>query len=86
MYATQDSRLAAFLMVHDIKFEGTEVRYQEEDDRVLLRFIITDQNRFAELKRKFFEGGEVPALLYANCLKATMHAIREARELARTAR
>jgi hypothetical protein len=82
-YSTQDSRLAAYLMIHGVKFEGTELKYQDEDDRVLLRFIVDDENKFADLKRKFFEDGLVPALRYANALKTVMHTIREARELAR---
>lgn len=82
-YSTQDSRLASFLMINGVKLEGTELKYQDEDDRVLLRFIIEDEDKFAELKRQFFEGGLVPALAYANAMKSTMHMIREARELAR---
>jgi hypothetical protein len=82
-YQTQDSRLAAFFLTNGIPFSGTELRYQDEDDRVLLNFTITDQDKFAQLKRDFFENGTVPALLFANNLKFIMHAIREARELAR---
>jgi len=85
-YQTQDSRLAAYLLTNGIPLFGTEVRYQEEDDRVLLTFTIEDQDQFSQLKRDFFENGKVPALLFANNLKFVMHAIREARELARTAR
>ncbi len=82
-YQTQDSRLAAFLLTNGIPMMGTELRYQEEDDRVLLTFNIADQDKFSQLKRDFFENGQVPALLFANNLKFIMHAIREARELAR---
>ena len=84
-YATQDSRLASFFFVHGVAFVGTEIRYQDEEDRVLLRFRIDDEEKFAQLKRDFFEGGQVPALEFANRMKATMHIIREARELARDA-
>lgn len=82
-YSTQDSRLSAFFMFHNIPFIGTEIRCQDEDDRVLLRFRIDDEEKFAQLKRDFFEGGRIPALAFANLLKSTMHIIREARELAR---
>lgn len=82
-YSTQDSRLAAFLMLNGVTFAGTELRYQDDDDRVLLQFTIEDQDKFSELKRQFFEGGTVPALAFANQMKFVMHAIREARELAR---
>lgn len=85
-YATQDSRLAAFFLVNGIPFEGTETRYQDEDDRVLLRFVIEDEEKFSQLKRDFFEGGSVPALAFANSMKSVMHLIREARELAREGR
>jgi hypothetical protein len=84
-YQTQDSRLAAFFLVNGFTLAGTELRYQDEDDRVLLTFNIDDEEKFAQLKRDFFEGGKVPALAYANHLKFVMHAIREARELARAA-
>ncbi len=84
-YSTQDSRLSAFFMLHEIPFIGTEIRYQDEEDRVLLRFRIDDEEKFSKLKRDFFEGGVVPALAFANLLKSTMHIIREARELARDA-
>lgn len=70
-------------MVNGLTLQGTEVRYQDEEERVLLRFEITDDSKFAELKRQFFEGGLVPALEFANSMKKTMHVIREARELAR---
>ena len=86
LYQTQDSRLASFLILNGMTLEGTEIRYQNEEDRVLLRFNITDEEDFARLKREFFEGGTVPALAFANILKSTMHTIREARELARQAR
>jgi hypothetical protein len=86
LYQTQDSRLASFLILNGMVLEGTEIRYQNEEDRVLLRFNITDEEQFARLKREFFEGGMVPALQFANILKSTMHTIREARELAREAR
>jgi len=85
-YQTQDSRLAAFFLINGIPFEGTETRCQEEDDRVLLRFRIDDEEKFAQLKRDFFEDGLVPALAFANSMKSVMHLIREARELARDAR
>lgn len=85
IYQTQDSRLAAFFILHGIPLQGTELRYQDKEERVLLRFVIEDEDKFAQLKRDFFEGGLVPALAYANSLKSTMHAIREARELAREA-
>jgi len=85
IYTTQDSRLGAFLLIHNVPFEGTELRYQGEDDRVLLRFIIKDEGELQKLKRDFFEGGTVPALAYSNAMKTVMHAIREARELAREA-
>ena len=84
-YQTQDSRLAAFMITNGIPLLGTELRYQDEDDRVLLSFLIDDQEKFAQLKRDFFENGQVPALLFANNLKFVMHAIREAREIARIA-
>jgi hypothetical protein len=84
-YQTQDSRLAAFFLTNGIPLFGTEVRYQDEDDRVLLTFDIQDEAQFVQLKRQFFEGGTVPALQFANHLKFIMHAIREARELARQA-
>jgi hypothetical protein len=79
-YETQDSRLASFLQLHGAKFEGTEVR---DDDRVLIKFSI-EPEELAKLKRAFFEGGQVPALQFANALKSTMHVIREARELSRS--
>jgi len=85
-YSTQDSRLGAFLILNGVPFTGTEIRYQNEEDRVLLRFDITDEEQFARLKREFFEDGQVPALRYANQMKSVMHAIREAREIARDAR
>jgi hypothetical protein len=84
IYSTQDSRLCAFLMINNVPFIGTELKYQDDDDRVLLQFNIEDQEKFSELKRQFFEGGTVPALAFANQMKFVMHAIREARELART--
>ena len=85
VYSTADSRLAAFLQVRGIPLSGTETRFQGEDDRVHLRFEV-DEARIVELKREFFEGGQVPALEFANFMKSTMHAIREAREIARDAR
>lgn len=83
VYSTQDSRLAAFFLVNGMTLEGTETRYQDEEERVLLRFEISDDSKFSELKRQFFEGGTTPALEFANAMKRVMHTIREARELAR---
>ena len=82
IYSTADSRLAAFLQVRGVTLSGTETRYQGEEDRVHLLFNV-DDSRIAELKREFFEGGQVPALEFANNMKQIMHTIREARELAR---
>jgi len=84
-YSTADSRLAAFLQVRGVPLFGTEVRYQGEEDRVHLLFNVED-NKIAELKREFFEGGQCPALELLNFHKSTMHCIREARELARESR
>jgi hypothetical protein len=81
-YATQDTRMAAYFMLKEMPFLGTETKHQNDDDRVYLMFDIPE-NTLVELKRDFFEGGQVPALLYANFLKQTMHVVREARELAR---
>ena len=77
--------LAAFLQVRGIPLAGTDTRYSGDEDRVHLLFEV-DEDKITGLKREFFEGGEVPALEFANCMKSTMHAIREARELAREAR
>jgi hypothetical protein len=85
-YNTQDSRLAAFFLINGIPFVGTETRFQDDDDRVLLQFRIDDEEKFAQLKRDFFEGGLVPALAFANAMKSVMHAIREARELSRSSK
>lgn len=82
-YLTQDSRLASFLVIHGMSLDGTEIRYQGEEDRVMLRFNVPDEQVLLNLKREFFEGGKVPALAFSNTMKATMHIIREARELAR---
>jgi hypothetical protein len=81
-YQTADSRLAAFLQVRGVPLFGTETRYQGEEDRVHLLFEVDDK-RIAELKREFFEGASAPALELLNAHKATMHTIRQARELAR---
>jgi hypothetical protein len=85
-YATSDSRLAAFFLLHGVKFENTEVLDKNGDDRVSLRFSFESEERLAELKRGFFEGATVPALTFANSLKTTMHMIRQAREMAREGR
>lgn len=85
LYATQDTRMAGYFLVKELPLLGTEVKYQADDDRVYLQFDIPE-NTLTELKREFFEGGAVPALAYANCLKTVMHCVREARELAREAR
>jgi hypothetical protein len=85
VYSTADSRLAAFLQVRGVVLHGTETRYQGDEDRVHLLFNV-DENRIAELKREFFEGGQCAALELLNFHKATMHCIREARELARESR
>jgi hypothetical protein len=84
-YSTADSRLAAFLQVRGVALVGTETRYQGDEDRVHLLFEV-DERRIAELKREFFEGAACPALELLNFHKATMHCIREARELARESR
>lgn len=84
-YSTGDSRLSAFLMVRGCTIAGTETRQQGEEDRVHFLFNVDDA-RIAELKREFFEGGQVAALEYANFMKQCMHLVREARELARESR
>jgi len=81
-YATADSRLAAFLLTRGVPLKGTETKYRGEEDRVMLLFDV-DEDRLASLKREFFEGAEAPALTLLNHAKSVMHAIREARELAR---
>lgn len=85
VYSTADSRLAAFLQVRGVALTGTETRYQGQEDRVHLLFEV-DEHRIAELKREFFEGASAPALEILNFHKATMHCIREARELSRESR
>ena len=82
IYQTADSRLCAFLIVRGCSLAGTETKYQGEEDRVHFLFNV-DEDKITGLKREFFEGGEVPALEFANVMKSTMHAIREAREIAR---
>lgn len=84
-YSTGDSRLSAFLIIRGCNLVGTETRMQGEEDRVHFLFNV-DEARIAELKREFFEGGQVPALEYGNSMKQCMHLVREARELAREAR
>jgi hypothetical protein len=81
-YSTADSRLASFFVVRGHPLRGTDTRYQGDEDRVHLLFDI-EEDKLTSLKREFFEGGQVPALEFANSMKALMHAIREARELAR---
>ena len=82
VYSTSDSRLASFLQIRGVALQGTDTRYQGEEDRVHLLFEV-NEDQITGLKREFFEGGQVPALEFANVMKSTMHAIREARELAR---
>lgn len=69
-------------MLKEVPFTGTEIKYQQDDERVYLGFDVPE-GQLTELKREFFEGACVPALSYANFLKQTMHIVREARELAR---
>ena len=82
VYSTSDSRLAAFLQARGISLSGTDTRYQGEEDRVHLLFNV-EESQITSLKREFFEGGQCAALPLLNFHKSTMHAIREARELAR---
>jgi len=82
IYSTSDSRLASFIQIRGISLAGTDTRYSGDEDRVHLLFEV-DEDRITQLKREFFEQGMVPALEFANVMKSTMHAIREARELAR---
>ena len=82
VYSTADSRLASFIQVRGVSLQGTDTRYQGDEDRVHLLFEV-EEDQITSLKREFFEGGQVPALEFANVMKSTMHAIREARELAR---
>lgn len=84
-YSTADSRLASYIQVRGVPLVGTETRYQGEEDRVHLVFEV-DETLITQLKREFFEGATSPALELLNLHKATMHCIREARELAREAR
>lgn len=84
-YSTADSRLSAFLLIRGCNLTGTETRYQGEDDRVHFVFEVDDA-QISQLKREFFEGGQVPALEFANSMKNCMHLVREARELARESR
>lgn len=85
IYQTADSRLAAFLQVRGVALAGTETRYQGDEDRVHMIFNV-DDDKIAELKRDFFENGQVCALEFANSMKNIMHLVREARELARESR
>ena len=82
VYSTADSRLGAYFLLNGYQLDGTEVRNFREDDRVLLRFNIED-TALARMKREFFESEKGPFLAYSNFQKFAMHAIREARELAR---
>ena len=82
VYSTADSRLASYFLLSGYQLEGTEVRNFKDDDRVLLRFNIEEAD-LARLKREFFESEKGPFLEYGNFQKFVMHAIREARELAR---
>ena len=82
VYSTSDSRLASFLQIRGVALQGTDTRYSGDEDRVHLLFEV-NEDQITGLKREFFEGGQVPALEFANVMKSTMHAIREARELAR---
>ena len=74
--------MAAYFLLKGLPFMSTEIKYQNEDDRVYLQFDVP-ADKLTELKRNFFEGGEVSALAYANAMKQMMHVVREARELAR---
>jgi hypothetical protein len=82
LYVTQDTRMAAYFLLKGLPLLGTEIKYQQDDERVYLQFEIPDE-ALTGLKRDFFENAEVPALAYANSLKSCMHIVREARELAR---
>ena len=82
VYSSADSRLCSYFILNGYELEGTEVRNFKDDDRVLLRFNIGEED-LARLKREFFESEKGPFLEYANAQKFCMHAIREARELAR---
>lgn len=85
VYSTADSRLASFIQVRGVPLVGTDTRYQGDEDRVHLLFEV-DEEKITGIKREFFEGATAPALELLNFHKATMHTIREARELAREAR
>lgn len=84
-YSTADSRLASFLIIRGCPLQETETRFSGDEDRVHLIFTVAE-DQIAALKREFFEGGQVPALEFANQMKFVMHTIREARELSRNSR
>jgi len=56
VYSTSDSRLASFLQIRGVALQGTDTRYQGEEDRVHLLFEV-DETVITGLKREFFEGG-----------------------------
>jgi hypothetical protein len=82
VYSTSDSRLAAFLIVRGCPLQGTDTRYQGDEDRVHLLFEV-NEDQITGFKREFFEGAACPALELLNQHKFVMHQVRSARELAR---
>ena len=82
VYSTSDSRLASFIQIRGVALQGTDTRYQGDEDRVHLLFEVSE-DQITGLKREFFEGAACPALELLNSHKFVMHTVREARELAR---